>query len=334
MKRISLLLIFMAFPLIVFAQRTNSYVANAQEALNRKDYDKVMEWANRYAQEYNSYEPFKDIAEQMRQDAASIYPNDKKAFAKPLEYAASLGNAHALYTLGVQYAAGTFLPKDEAKGLALLKASEALGYSQAGPMYNQLKAAFDKNAAIDRALQERQRRYNAEILGAATAAAVVIAAAALIGHSFKSTGSSSGSSSNYGYSSSSSSSSYGSSSSSRSSSSSYSSSSNSSSSQTSSASKPSYTCNITIKYTENGEEYKLTANNIEVYFGSRGGYAKYWVDDKGNCTITWDTDRGDTITKILFSEYRHGSIFKNQYRADGLQLKAGGTYTVHAYEYY
>lgn len=171
-------------------QSTDNYVSKAREALSRKDYDKVMEWANRYAQEHNSYEPFKDIAEQMRQDATSIYPNDKKAFIKPLEYAASLGNAHALYALGVQYAVGQFLPKDEAKGLALLKASEKLGYPNAGPTYTKLKIAFDQNAAIDRALQERQQRYNSQIIGAVTAAAVVVAAAALLGHSFKNVGSS------------------------------------------------------------------------------------------------------------------------------------------------
>lgn len=210
MKRSILLLLLTAVVSVALCgavpQSANNYVAKAREALARKDYDKVMEWANKYAQERNSYEPFKDIAEQMRQDAASIYPNDKKAFVRPLEYAASMGNAHALYSLGIQYAGGQYLPKDEAKGLALLKASEKLGYANAGPMYTKLKMAFDQNAAIDRALRERQQKYNAQIIGAVTAAAVVVAAAALIGHSFKNSGSTGRSSSGYyGYSSSSSS---------------------------------------------------------------------------------------------------------------------------------
>ena len=308
MKRFSLLLILVAFPLIVLGQRTNNYVTNAQEALDRKDYDKVMEWANRYAQEYNSYEPFRDIAEQMRQDAASIYAKDKKAFLKPMEYAASLGNARALYTLGIQYASGTYIPKDEAKGLALLKASEALGYPNAGTMYNQLKAAFDKNAAIDRALQERQRRYNAQIMGAATAAAVVVAAAAILGHSFSSSGPySGGGGSSYSYSSSASSRSSGS----------YQSSSSASSSKTCSA-------KVHLRFKDGDEPYE---SKITVYFkGFLNTSSKsFYTDKHGYATLTWTEDLGETINCIVLSV---NIGFHDTYTINDLEIIDGGNYEI------
>lgn len=143
-------------------------------------------------------------------------------------------------------------------------------------------------------------------------------------------GSSYGSSSSYSsYGSSSSSSSYRSSSSS-----STSSSSSGSSSSSSAPSKKKHQCEVTIWYTDNGDRYKLTARNIEVWFGRNGGWANYWVDDKGRCTITWDEDRGDTITKILFSELKHGSLIgTNNYKVEGIELKPGGSYSLEAIEY-
>ena len=309
MKRFSLLLLFVAFPLIAFGQKTNSYVTNAQDALNRKDYDKVMEWANKYAQEHNSYEPFKDIAEQMRQDAASIYPNDKKAFVKPMEYAASLGNAHALYTLGLQYAAGTYIPKDEAKGLALLKASEALGYPNAGPMYKQLKAAFDKNAAIDRASREQQQRYNEEIIGAATAAAVVVTVAALLGNSFKSSSSYSGGGGG----------SYRSSSSS-------SSREESDSNQSNSSASSSKTCtaHVHLRFQDGDEPYE---SKITVYFkGFLNTSSKsFYTDKHGNATLTWTEDLGKTINCIVLSV---NVGFHDSYTMDDLDINDGGNYDI------
>lgn len=305
MKRVPLLLLLVAFPLIAFGQ-TNSYVINAQQALNRKDYDKVMECANRYAQEHNTYEPFKDIAEQMRQDAASIYANDKKAFIKPMEYAASLGNAHALYTLGVQYAAGTFLPKDEAKGLALLKASESLGYSQAGPMYNQLKAAFDKNAAIDRALRERQRKYNAQIIGAASAAAVVVAAAVILGHSFKNAPSySEGSGSNY-------------------SSSSSSNRSSGSSSGSSASSSKTYSAKVHLRFKDGDEPYN---SKITVYFKGflNTVSASFYTDKHGNADLTWTEAQGTTINCIVLAR---NIGFHDTYTIENLDINDGGKYDI------
>ena len=308
MKRLSLLLILVAFPLITFGQ-TNIYVTNAQQALNRKDYDNVMEWANRYAYEYNSYEPFKDIAEQMRQDAASIYPNDKKAFVKPMEYAATLGNAHALYTLGVQYAAGTFLPKDEAKGLALLKASEALGYAQAGPMYNQLKAAFDKNAAIDRALRERQQRYNAQIIGAASAAAIVVAAAVSIGHSFKNAPSySGGGGSTYRSSGSSGSRNSGS----------------SSGSSSSSSSSKTYSAKVHLRFQDGDEPYE---SRITVYFKGvlNTCSASFYTDKHGNADLTWTEEQGTTINCIVLNR---NIGFHDIYTIEPLDINDGGRYDI------
>lgn len=55
MKRSILLLLLTAVVSVALCgavpQSANNYVTKAREALARKDYDKVMEWANKYAQE-------------------------------------------------------------------------------------------------------------------------------------------------------------------------------------------------------------------------------------------------------------------------------------------
>ena len=205
MKKIFLILSFMCFiPITLFGttpqsrQNPNDYVKFAREALNKKDYDGVMMWADKYYKVNKTYEPFKDISEQMYKDVKVIYPDDKKAFVKPLEYAAKMGNAKALHTLGIQHVAGRYLPKDEAKGMALIKAAEKLGDPEAAETYKKFKLTFDNvNAYNNKVLQERQRKYTEQILTAATAVAVVAAAAALIGNSFKGS-SSKGGGYNYG----------------------------------------------------------------------------------------------------------------------------------------
>lgn len=176
------------------------YKKFAEEALARKDYDEVMRYADLFEGVYDSYGPLEDIAEQLRLDAAAIYPNDKKAFKKPLEYAVRMGNAHAMYNLGLQYCAGTYIPKDEVKGLSLLKASEKLGYSEAASAYSQFKKTFDNVTAYNnRALQEQQRRNNAEIIATVTAGALVVAVVAIIGKGIKSIASHSGGGYSYNY---------------------------------------------------------------------------------------------------------------------------------------
>ena len=176
------------------------YMNFAEEALARKEYDEVMRCADKFYEYYDSYEPLADIAERLRLDAVQLYPNDKKAFKKPLEYSVRMGNAHVMYTLGVQYCAGTFIPKDEVKGLALLKASEKLGYSQAGETYNKMKSAFDRNTAYNNmVLQERQRKNTQTIMMAVGAGATLLAAVAIIRAGIKNMGSYNGGYS-YGYS--------------------------------------------------------------------------------------------------------------------------------------
>jgi TPR repeat protein len=176
------------------------YKKFAEEALRRKNYDEVMRFADKFNQVYESYGPLEEIAEQMRKDAAAIYPNDKKAFRKPLEYAARMGNAHAMYTLGIQYCAGTYIPKDEVKGLALIQASDRLGYPDAARTYRELKTTFDNVSAYNnRVLQEQQKRANAEIMAAVTAGALLVATVAIIGKGIKSMASYSGGGYSYSY---------------------------------------------------------------------------------------------------------------------------------------
>jgi hypothetical protein len=71
--------------------------------------------------------------------------------------------------------------------------------------------------------------------------------------------------------------------------------------------------------------------NIEVWFhkGSwtdEGGYAKYWVDSDGKCTIQWDSKRGDYIEYISFSDSGRGYVIKD------LELSNGGSYKLTAKE--
>jgi TPR repeat protein len=177
------------------------YKRFAEDALKRKDYDEVIRWADKFAEIYGSYEPLEDISEQLRKDAADIYPNDKRAFKRPLEYAARMGNAHALYNLGIQYCSGTYLPKNEAKGLALIKASDKLGYPDAAKAYNKLKTTFENVTAYNnRVLQEQQRRYNAQIVESITIGALLVATVAIISNGIKSLASQKGGGYSYRYS--------------------------------------------------------------------------------------------------------------------------------------
>ena len=75
----------------------------------------------------------------------------------------------------------------------------------------------------------------------------------------------------------------------------------------------------------------LTGCNIEAYFhrerfSQSGGWAKYWVDANGDCTITWLEERGDAIERISFSEFGRGYVIKD------IMLKDGQTYVLTAKE--
>lgn len=112
-------------------------------------------------------------------------------------------------------------------------------------------------------------------------------------------------------------------------SSSYSSTSSSSSSEKEESSEKKLSCTIQGITLPNGRPY--VAGNIEVWFhrerwSQSGGYAKYWVDDKGRCVISWDDDRGDAIEKISFTEGSRGYVIKD------IMLKDGGSYNLKAKE--
>lgn len=154
-----------------------NYINQAKAALNRKDYDESMRWAQRYVNEYNSYSGVADIAEQMFQDARAIYPNDKKGFVKPMQYAGSLGHSQALLLLGAQYYAGTYIPKDIEKGMALIKASERLGNQQAASYYRTLA-----NGAEWISYNAKKQGYNDMVLGAVGLTALVAVVGKLIGN--------------------------------------------------------------------------------------------------------------------------------------------------------
>ena len=317
-KKYITLLLLASFSIAIFGAIPQSqksgqnYIKNAREALNRKDYDGVMRWADKYVEEYNTYEPLADIAEQLRLEAKRIYPNDKKAYLKPMGYAARMGNAHAIYNVGMDYLAGQFVPKDEAKGIALVELSSKLGYSEATRALHMMENTYDYIV-----YKEKQRRYDSLIIGAVTIGALVVAAASIIGNS-----SSYGGSYSFGNNGSSNKNQRGTNGSS-------SKEQNKTSTNNSVADKQN-TCKLTIYYeTIKGEYKKLIQNNIEVYFHEgrltqSGGWKKYWVDTKGNCTITWSDDRGDAIEGISFSEDGHGYIIKD------IMLKDGGTYNLKA----
>lgn len=205
MKKISITLLLLSFITVEMLgatapiqKKAQKYMDAAHEALMRKDYDEVMRNADKFAQIHGSYEPLKDIAEQLDKEATELYPNDKKAFVKPMQCAAKMGNPHALHAMGIQYCAGRFVPKDEAKGLALIKASEKLGYGPAKETYYKLKTTFDNVAAANnRALKEQQRRYDQQITKAMTVGAVVAITAGLIAYSYSKSGGGGGSSYSY-----------------------------------------------------------------------------------------------------------------------------------------
>ena len=293
-----------------------NYINKSKAALDRKDYDESMRWAQRYINEYHSYAPLASIAEQMYIDAKNIYPNDKKGFVKPLEYAGSLGHSDALYLLGMQYYAGQFIPKDIVKGMALLKASEKLGNSKAATTYRTLA-----NGADWIAHNAKMKKYNDMIIGAVGLVALAAVASKIIGN-LPPSSSSYSSSSSY----TSSSSSYNSSSSSTSSSTNN----NQATSSNNTSSDKQHTCKVKIKYeTIKGEYRNLIQSNIEVRFHrdrftQGGGYEKFWVDTNGNCTITWSDNIGDAIDRISFTENGHGYCIKD------IMLKPDGTYTLHA----
>lgn len=89
-----------------------------------------------------------------------------------------------------------------------------------------------------------------------------------------------------------------------------------------------YSCKVEI-FLPNGNHY--VQGNIEVYFhkaswSDEGGWAKYWVDSDGRCTISWDSKRGDYIERITFSEYGNSYVIKN------IKLSDGGSYKLTASE--
>jgi hypothetical protein len=89
-----------------------------------------------------------------------------------------------------------------------------------------------------------------------------------------------------------------------------------------------YSCKVEI-FLPDGSHY--IQGNIEVWFhkGSwtdEGGYAKYWVDSDGKCTIQWDSKRGDYIEYISFSDSGRGYVIKD------LELSNGGSYKLTAKE--
>lgn len=89
-----------------------------------------------------------------------------------------------------------------------------------------------------------------------------------------------------------------------------------------------YTCKVEI-FKPNGNHF--AQGNITVYFhkGSwddSGGYAKYWVDSDGKCTITWDSRRGDYIERITFDE----SFESGYYEISDIKLVDGKSYKLTA----
>lgn len=84
-------------------------------------------------------------------------------------------------------------------------------------------------------------------------------------------------------------------------------------------------CKVEI-YKPNGNHF--VCGDIEVRFrGGSGGYAKYWVDSNGRCTITWDSSRGDHIDRISFVDNLKGYVIKN------IKLVDGGSYKLTAKEH-
>ncbi len=89
-----------------------------------------------------------------------------------------------------------------------------------------------------------------------------------------------------------------------------------------------YSCNVEI-FLPDGSRYMQ--GNIEARFHKgrwtdEGGYAKYWVDSDGKCTIQWDSKRGDYIEYIFFSEFGHGYVIED------IELSNGGSYRLTAKE--
>ena len=219
MKRICFFLLMSLISVSLFGiipqnDKGQNYINSSKSALDRKNYDESMQWAQRYINEYHSYDALANIAEQMYKEALRIYPNDKKAFVKPLEYAARLGNVDAIFIYGVHCYKGDYISKDIDKGMALIKTAEKMGHPKARNTYLAIANGYDY--LVHKA---KQQKYNDMIIGAVGLGALVAVAAKII---------SGGTSSSSSYSSSYGSSSYNSSSSSSGSSSSSSSSGNSS----------------------------------------------------------------------------------------------------------
>ncbi len=91
-----------------------------------------------------------------------------------------------------------------------------------------------------------------------------------------------------------------------------------------------YSCKVEI-FKPNGNHF--SQGNITVWFhkGSwddEGGWAKYWVDSDGKCTIKWDSKRGDYIERITFSE----SFQSGYYEIKDIKLVNGESYKLTAKE--
>ena len=86
-----------------------------------------------------------------------------------------------------------------------------------------------------------------------------------------------------------------------------------------------YSCKVET-FKPNGDHF--VKGNITVWFGGSGsgGYAKYWVDGDGRCTISWDSERGDCIKRITFDE----TFESGYYEIKDIKLEDGGSYKLTA----
>ena len=89
-----------------------------------------------------------------------------------------------------------------------------------------------------------------------------------------------------------------------------------------------YSCKVEI-FLPDGSHF--VSGNMTVYFHKaswtdEGGWAKYWVDGDGKCTMSWDAKRGDYIERITFCQ------FGTCYEIKDVKLSDGGNYKLTARE--
>ena len=89
-----------------------------------------------------------------------------------------------------------------------------------------------------------------------------------------------------------------------------------------------YSCKVEILLPDGSH---CVGRDVTVYFHKaswtdEGGWAKYWVDGDGKCTMSWDAKRGDYIERITFCQ------FGTCYEIKDVKLSDGGNYKLTARE--